>query len=329
MERKDWIVPTGGGEKAATARLSILVATGLAALKTVTFLLTGSVGVLASAADSLMDVFASGVNYIAIRVADEPEDAHHRYGHGKAEGMAGLFQSLVIGASAVYLVVRSVQRLIDTEPIRAPFVGIAVMAVSMVASILLVVRIRKVARRTESLALQADSLHYLSDVLATAGVLAALAAFKLLGVVWLDPVVSLAICFFILKATWQVFHDSWDNLMDRQLPEEEQKRIVELLKGVEGLTGFHDLRTRRSGARRFVDLHVEMDRELSFVQTHRIAEAAIRAIEEGLANTRVTIHADPWPPDPDAYREPMHKVRREAEDGADQSAGGSGGGGSG
>jgi ferrous-iron efflux pump FieF len=113
----------------------------------------------------------------------------------------------------------------------------------------------------------------------------------------------------MLKSTWTVFRDSWDNLMDRQLPEDERKRIIEILESeVEGVIGFHDLRTRRSGARRFIDLHVEMDRGLSFVETHRIAETAIRAIESGLANTRVTIHADPWPPDKDAYREPMHEV---------------------
>ena len=125
----DWIVPTGSREKSSTARLAVFTALGLAVLKIAAWLVTGSIGILASAADSLMDVFASSVNYVAIRVADEPEDHSHRYGHGKAEGMAGLFQTVVIGISATYLVVESIQRLIDGTKIDTAFAGIAVMAV--------------------------------------------------------------------------------------------------------------------------------------------------------------------------------------------------------
>lgn len=324
MERKDWIVPTGGREKTSTALLSIAVALSLAALKTVTYLFTGSVGILASAADSVMDVFASGVNFLAIRMSDVPEDAGHRYGHGKAEGMAGLFQSLVIGASTGYLVYESVLRLLRGEAVEKPLAGVAVMAVSIVVTILLVRRMRRVARESESLALEADSLHYLSDVLANGAVLVGLGLYHVFGLAWLDPVVSLLICGMILYSVWQVFRDSFDNLMDRQLPEEERRRIAEILESrVPGVLGFHDMRTRRSGARRFVDIHVEIDRSCSFVKAHRVAEAATREIEEGLANTRVLVHADPWPPDPDAYREP--EIDEEGRKVPDQSSAGASG----
>ena len=303
-------MPTGGKEKRGTALLSVAVASGLAILKIGTFLLTGSVGILASAADSLMDVFASGVNYLAIRIADDPEDAEHRYGHGKAEGMAGLFQSLVIGASTAFLIFESVKKLVRPEPVDKPLVGVLVMGVSMGVSILLARRIRRVARENESLALKADSLHYVSDVLANGAVLLALVGYRLFGLLWLDPVVSLLICGYILWSVAEVFRDSFNNLMDRELPDEERERIVELIAGVPGTKGHHDLRTRRSGARRFIDVHIEMDRELTVVEAHRVCEGAIRAIEGGLANARATIHADPWPTDPDAYREPDPDRRR-------------------
>ena len=158
LERKDWIVPTGGVEKTRTALLPIFTALGLAVLKTGTFLFTGSVAVLASAADSLMDVFASGINFVAVRFADEPEDAEHRYGHGKAEGLAGLLQCLLIGGSAAFLVYESVLRLSAPYVIRQPLVGVGVMLVSIGVTLLLVRRMRRVARECESIALAADSL---------------------------------------------------------------------------------------------------------------------------------------------------------------------------
>jgi ferrous-iron efflux pump FieF len=301
VERKDWIEPTGGGEKAGTARLAVLTALGLATLKGVTFLVTGSVAVLASAVDSLMDVLASGVNLLAIRFADEPEDAGHSYGHGKVEGLAGLLQCLLIGVSAGFLVYESVHRLLSQRDIERPMVGIGVMLLSMAVTLALVKRMRRVAAESESIALKADSLHYLSDVLANAAVLLALAAYHITGARWPDPVVSLLICGWILWSVTGVFREAWDNLMDRQLPEEEQEKIMEIISArVPGVLGHHDLRTRRSGARRFVVVHVEIDRNVSFLEAHRLAEAVTREIEEGLANCRATVHADPWPPDPEA-----------------------------
>jgi ferrous-iron efflux pump FieF len=219
--------------------------------------------------------------------------------------MAGIFQSFVIGGSAFYLVYESIRRLIDGEPITKPATGIVVMVVSTVVTVLLVTRMRRVARASDSLALRADSLHYFSDVLANLAVLAGLVATVLLDVTWVDPAVSILICLAILKSVAEVFKDSFDNLMDRQLPAADRDRIREILRDeIPEIAGFHDLRTRRSGARRFIDIHVEIARDESFVEAHRIAEEVTRRIEEGLPNSRVTVHADPWPPDVEAYREP-------------------------
>jgi ferrous-iron efflux pump FieF len=297
VERTDWIVPTGSPEKNATAVLAVAVAFALAVLKFAAGLLTGSIGVVASAADSLMDVFASGVNYVAIRFADEPEDHSHRFGHGKVEGMAGLFQSFVIGGSALYLVYESVRRLLSDRTLETAWVGISVMVVSLVATALLVVRMRRVARETESIALMADSVHYLSDVLTNGAVLVGLLAYVVLDVHWVDPVASLFVSVAILWTVARVFKESFDNLMDRELPDEERRKILTIAETkVPGILGVHDLRTRRSGARRFVVMHVEIDRSVSFEEAHRLSEQVIRVVEQALSNTRATVHADPWPP---------------------------------
>jgi len=302
LEREDWIVPTGSRQKGATAGLAVLVALGLAILKFAAGLLTGSIGVLASAADSLMDVFASSVNFLAIRFADEPEDLAHRYGHGKVEGMAGLFQGVVIGVSAIYLIYESIRRLARGSPIDTAAVGIAVMTVSLVATGLLVVRMRRVARETESIALAADSLHYLSDVLTNGAVLVGLIAYVFFDVSWVDPVASLFVSAALIWTVVHVLRESFDNLMDRELPDEERERIRNIASTqVPGILGVHDLRTRRSGARRFVVLHVEIDRQVSFEEAHRLSELVVNAVEEGLAYTRVTVHADPWPPEREDY----------------------------
>lgn len=302
MERIPFILPTGGREKNSTALVAIATALGLAAMKGAAWTFTGSVAILASAADSLMDAFASTANYLAIRMADTPEDREHRYGHGKVEAMAGLFQALIIGGGALVLLWRSIVRLIEGARIEHPGTGIAVMAVSLVVTTVLTLRMRAVAKRAESLALKADSVHYFSDVLANAGVIASLAAYQLFGVALLDPVVSILISGTILFAAAQVFRESFDNLIDRQLPDEEYAVLVERLRtGLSGALGFHDLRTRRSGARRFVDVHVEVDRNATFIEAHRVAEEATRILEASLPNTRALVHADPWPPDPEAY----------------------------
>ena len=129
--------------------------------------------------------------------------------------------------------------------------------------------------------------------------LLALGGYHLFGIVWLDPIASLLVSVYILKSTWHLFRGSFDNLMDKELSDEERDRIGQLILGVTGALGFHDLRTRRSGARRFVDVHLEIDRTVSFVDAHRIAEEVTLAVEQGVKSTRIIVHADPWPPDPD------------------------------
>jgi ferrous-iron efflux pump FieF len=210
--------------------------------------------------------------------------------------MAGLFQAVVIGSSAALLITESVRRLVSGSRVDVPLVGIAVMVVSLVATVLLVLRMRRVAKRSESLALEADSLHYLSDVLTNGAVLVGLLAVVWFDAPWVDPVASLIVSGALAWTVVHVFRESVDNLMDRELPDEERNRIRRIAeRDVPGVLGVHDLRTRRSGARRFVVIHVEIDRRVSFAEAHRLSEEVVRAVEAGLPHTRVTVHADPWP----------------------------------
>jgi ferrous-iron efflux pump FieF len=261
--------------------------------------LTGSVAVAASFVDSLMDVFASSVNLFAVRVATRRPDQEHLYGHGKAEGLAGMFQGAVVGFSAVYVVVESAHRLADSEPIVHDLWGIVAMAVAAAVSVALTLYLRRVARATGSVAILADSTHYSSDAWMNLAVLGGIVAVRETGLLWIDAALGLAVAGLVLRASWVVVRSSIDELMDRALPEETMATVRDVIsKEVPEVRGVHDLRARRAGPTRFVDLHVSLDRRLSFPEAHRISERVVRAIEAALPGTVVQVHADPDPMEP-------------------------------
>jgi ferrous-iron efflux pump FieF len=273
--------------------VSVGVAVALMLLKLAAGLYTNSLSLLASAVDSLTDIFASVVNLFAIRAAARPADWDHAYGHEKAESLAGLFQGTVITLSGVYLGYESVHRMIDPRPVEAAAVGAGVMVVSTVVSLWLVRYLRRVARETNSLALSADSVHFSTDVLTNVGVLATLVVIRFSGWMIVDPIVSLAISCYIIFAAWTVVRDSVDNLMDRALPEELQAQVREIVLRKPGILGVHDIKTRASGSRRFIEMHVEVDGSKSLREAHDDAVAALRAVEAEIPNSKVFVHTDP------------------------------------
>jgi cation diffusion facilitator family transporter len=279
----------------SVALLSVLTAAFLILLKAGAGWLTGSVSVLASLLDSTMDIFASTINYIAVRAASKPADEDHAYGHGKAESLAGLFQAVVIGISGVFLIAEAVRRLVKPQPTSSEWIGVATMLIAMAASAALVFRLRRVAAQTDSTALAADALHYATDIYINAGVLAALVLSALTGWSYADPIISIAIAIYILWSAFQVARDSINALMDQRLPPETEEQIADIISRFrsEGVLGFHDLRTRRSGPGRFVDLHLEIDRTKSFQEAHDVAVKVLRAIERDLPRTKVHVHSDP------------------------------------
>ena len=281
--------------KAAAARLSILAAAFLITIKTATALITGSISVWASLLDSAMDIFASVINFLAIRAAARPADEDHAYGHGKAESLAGLFQAIVIAASGVFLIREAVRRLLIPRSINSEWLGVLTMLVAIFVSLALVARLRSVARETESPALQSDALHYASDIYTNSGALLALVISALTGWRFADPIISILIAFYILRSAFGVGHESIDVLMDRRLPAEVDEQVAEIVGRFHdaGVLGFHDLRTRRSGSQKFIDLHLEVERDKRLEEAHDLTVRVLRAIEEEIPRARVQIHTDP------------------------------------
>ena len=273
--------------------VSVAVAAALTLLKAVAGFMTGSLSLLASAVDSLTDIFASTVNVLAIRTASRPADESHEYGHEKAESLAGLFQGLVISASGLYLGYESVRRMIEPRPIEDAVIGIAVMVFAALASFLLVRYLRSAARATGSLALAADSLHFSTDVLVNLGVLAALGLIRFTGWTLVDPLISLIISVYIIYASVGVIRESIDNLMDHSLPEDVHERVRAIALHHPEIRGVHDIRTRSAGPRRFIEMHLEIDGSKTLDEAHTAAVSVLREVEVEIPNSKVFVHMDP------------------------------------
>ncbi|HZH29280.1 MAG TPA: cation diffusion facilitator family transporter [Pyrinomonadaceae bacterium] len=281
--------------KNAAARLSIIAAAFLILIKTGTGWLTGSIAVWASLLDSAMDIFASSINYFAVRAAARPPDHDHNYGHGKAESLAGLFQAAVITISGLFLIYEGIQRLIRPQPTSLEPIGVATMLIAILVSIALVARLRRVAGLTDSPALSADAVHFASDVLTNGGVLLGLLLIYFTGWTIVDPLISIAISIYILASALSVGRESVDVLMDRRLPPEVDAQVAEIVSRFrsEGVHGFHDLRTRRSGSQKFIDLHLEVQRDQTLEEAHATSVRVLRTIEAEIPRAKVQIHTDP------------------------------------
>jgi ferrous-iron efflux pump FieF len=271
---------------------AVSVALLLIVLKLGGYLLTESVALLSSLVDSSLDALASLVNLFAVRQSLVPADQDHRFGHGKAEALAGLAQGAFITGSALLLFVEAGQRLYAPGPLPHSAVGIAIMVASMAFTSALVLYQRHVVRLTGSLAIQADSVHYFSDFLINIGVIAALMLGGF-GLLWADPVIGLAIAVMIMYSAWQIAKQSLDQLMDRELPDGERRRIEEIVRSHVEVSDLHDLRTRMSGQTRFIQLHLEMPGELTLMRAHRIAEEVQHELEAAFPDSEVIIHEDP------------------------------------
>jgi len=292
------LVAAIGPEKARLMRLAglaaVAVAGGLIAIKIVALLLTGAVSILATLVDSAMDFVASAVNLLAIRHALQPADREHRFGHGKAEAIAGLGQAAFIAASAGFVILEAVKRFFDPVAIERTDLGVAVMAVSIAATGLLVIYQRRVIRRTQSIAIGADSLHYLSDVLVNGSVILALVLSSMLGVLWIDPVFGTGIGAYILYNAWLIARTSLDQLMDRELPDDDRERIKAIVRAHPEVRAMHDLRTRASGVHAFIQFHIEIDGNISLYRVHAISDEVEAQLRDAFPGAEIIVHQDPY-----------------------------------
>ena len=272
---------------------SVAVAFTLICIKVVAYFVTGSVALLSSLVDSLLDTLASLINFFAVRQALVPADLEHRFGHGKAEPLAGLGQAAFIAGSAVFLVFESVNRLVNPVAVSHGHVGIAVMLVSLVMTLMLVSYQRHVVRRTRSLAITADSLHYASDIVLNVSVIVALVLSAQMHLPAADPLFALAISAYIIWSAAQIAMQSLHQLMDRELPDADRARIIATCRRHKDVLNVHELRTRASGMDIFIQLHLELDGNLSLMHAHRVADEVERELRLEFPKADVIIHEDP------------------------------------
>lgn len=272
---------------------SVCVATVLIATKLVAWHLTDSVALLSTLIDSVLDAAASIVTLIAVRHAVQPADREHRFGHGKAEALAGLGQAAFVTGSGCFLLVETVQRFIEPQPVTNELVGIVVMALAIGLTLGLVAFQRFVIRRTGSIAISADSLHYTGDLLINGSVAVSLGIFWIWGWSYADPLFALAIVGYLMWNAWRIGRDALDVLMDRELPDEARQRIKEIVEAHPETRALHDLRSRRSGNDTFIQFHLELDPHISLLRAHEIADEVEADVVRAFPDAEVIIHQDP------------------------------------
>ena len=272
---------------------SVSVSLFLVGIKAFAYFASHSVAMLASLADSALDLFTSSINLIAIRQALTPADAEHRFGHGKAEPLAGLAQGAFITASALFLVIQAVNRILVPEPIEHSVAALVVMCVAIACAIGLILYERKVVAATGSLAVEADQTHYFADLVTNIGVVLALLLSSFLGWTLADPLIAIAVSGVMLWSALGVGRQSFNQLMDRELPDEERARICRIAQSHRAVKNVHDLKTRMAGLSTFIQLHLALDPDISLAEAHVISDAVERALLEAYPGADVIIHQDP------------------------------------
>ena len=287
-------------EPAVAARLmrratyaSVAVAGTLFVVKLAAWRFTDSVSLLSTLIDSLLDAAASTINLLAVRHALRPADREHRFGHGKAEPLAALGQTAFIAGSAVFLVIEAGRRLFAPRPVLQVEVGIGVMILAIVVTFALTRFQAHVVRQTGSVAIKADSLHYLGDILVNAAVIVALLLASQFGWFIADPLFGIAIAGYILIVAWRIARGAFDMLMDRELPEPERARIGRIVLEHPSVIDMHDLRTRTSGRKTFIQVHIELDGGMSLYQAHDVADEVEASLRAAYPGAEVIIHQDP------------------------------------
>jgi cation diffusion facilitator family transporter len=280
--------------KAGAAKLLIGVVVGLIAIKVVVGLLTNSISVLAQAADSLLDLFAAIITFSAIRMAAKPADTEHPYGHGKIEDIAGAGQGVLIFIAGGLVIYAAISRIIEGSHVELAGAGVAVMAVSIVTSIFLSRHLVKVARRTSSVALEANARNIATDVYSASAVLAGLAIVQFTGLSVVDSAIAIGVAIYIVKVAVDTIRRPISGLLDEKLPPSQEAVIEDSIKKHSGeVYGFHALRTRRAGSQSYIDLHLVMAGDLSLERAHQICDEIEDEIQGTLHEASVTIHCEP------------------------------------
>ncbi|MGI9392033.1 MAG: cation diffusion facilitator family transporter [Parvibaculales bacterium] len=272
---------------------SVLVGIVLIAAKFFAWMMTGSVAVLSSLLDSSLDLIASIGNFFAIRHSLTPADKEHRFGHGKAEALAALGQALFIFCSGVLLTIAAVRDFLEPMPTDKSHIAIIIIALSIPLTLALIAGQVYVARRTQSLAISADSAHYQGDLFLNLSVIISILLATQLGWVWAESLLAFIVAMFMFFSCFRIFMRSANHLMDHELNDERRGRIKNIILAHPKVVNMHDLRTRRAGIQIFIQCHIELDPDMSLVEAHNISDEVEGAVLKEFPNSEVLIHQDP------------------------------------
>lgn len=296
MPTKQQKVPADAAETARLLRLatvsSVTTATLLIAAKFGAFVLTGSISILASLIDSVLDAGASLVNLFAVNYSLSPPDQQHRFGHGKAESVAGLAQATLICGSGIYLIVESIKRLVDPPQLEDIGIGLVVMVFSMLATLVLLAIQHYVIQRTQSVAIRADSLHYKTDLFTNAAIILGLVLTQW-GWSGMDPIFALGIAIYIIYSAWHIGYEAFNDLLDKELPDETREEILDLINQHPRVEGAHDLRTRLSGRTVYIQVHIELEGLMPLIESHKISDEVEAQLYQRFPTADIVIHQDP------------------------------------
>ena len=280
--------------KENAAKLSIFSISLLIVMKVVASIMTGSIGIRADALHSIIDLSGAVIGYIGIRIAGKPPDERHAFGHGKAENIAGVVIAGLIFVAAGTIVYEAIKRLIAGGTVELVTLGIYITAAAIVINMTVSWYALRVARSTDSLALEATARDMFADVLSSCAVLAGLILVRLTGLNILDPIVALLVAILITRTAYLTMKKSFSGLMDARLPKAEEAEIKSCLREHAGqLVGFHELRTRKAGNQRYIDLHLVMPKTTSVKEAHRVCDHLEQDIKNRLPNISITIHVEP------------------------------------
>ncbi len=271
---------------------SIITAIILIVAKLAAWLWTDSISILASLIDSCLDALASFINLLAVHHALTPADREHRFGHGKAESLAGLGQSMFIAGSACFLLLQAAGRFIHPQPVHVASIGIIVMIFSIIATLVLMMIQHHAIKHSASTAIRADYLHYSTDLIVSISVIAALVLASW-GWSGFDALFAIGIVAYILYSSWGIASEAIQHLMDHELPDTDRKRIYDIIISQEHVKGMHDLRTRRGGTTAFIQFHLELNDELTLFHAHTISDAVEASIRNIYPDSEIIIHEDP------------------------------------
>ncbi|NOQ43812.1 MAG: cation diffusion facilitator family transporter [Dehalococcoidia bacterium] len=280
--------------KTGAAGLSVLSNTLLILLKLVAGILTGSVSIIAEAIHSGIDLLAALIAFVSLRIAGRPADREHPFGHGKVENVSGTIEAVLIFVAAIFIIYQAINRIIAGAIVEYLSIGITVMAISVVVNIIVSRHLLRIARDSDSIALEADARHLTADVYTSLGVLAGLVVVQVTGLNILDPIIAICVSIFILRAAYNLTRRAFPPLIDTRLPEDEEVLIESIMSEHMGeLVGFHELRTRKAGSERYIELHMMMARDASVERAHSLCDHLEEDIKSRLPNIHVTIHIEP------------------------------------